>query len=126
MCGSCEHGDGRRWTSARLILLAFVATLLFLSIAGVIARVGASDTRALAPCAAASTAAVRFQAAVTRDLRDHKRLHSDATEFASELRSLGATDCPATVRFLRSAEETLGALCKDCAVEIRRARPATS
>lgn len=110
----------------RLIMLAFVAALLALSTAGVIARVRASDSRALAPCAAASAAAVRFQAAVTRDLRKHRRLHSDANGFASELRSLGATGCPATLRFLLSAEETLGALCKDCVVELRRVRPAAS
>lgn len=105
----------------RTALLA--TTVPVLSAAGVVSRARSSDTRALGPCAAASTAAVRFQSAVTRDLRDHTRLHSDTNGFARELRSLGATGCPATLRFLRNAEETLGQLCEDCAAELRAARP---
>ena len=126
MCGTCESDHPRRWTGTRVVLLFFVGTLLVLSAAGVVSRARSSDTRALGPCAAASTAAVRFQSAVTRDLRDHTGLHSDTNDFARELRSLGATGCPATLRFLRSAEQTLGALCEDCVVELRRAGPAAT
>ena len=124
MCGACESDHTRRWTSTRLILLAFLATLLALSVAGVVGRARSSDARALEPCAAASSAAVRFQSDVTRDLRNHGRLHSDTDGFVGELRSLGVAGCPATLRFLESAEETLRALCEDCALELRRARPA--
>lgn len=126
MCGTCETDHTRRWTGTRLTVLAFVAALLVLSTAGLIARVRASDTRALGACTAASTAAVRFQSAVTRDLRHHTRLHADTNGFARELRSLGATGCPETLRFLRAAEETLGSLCEDCVVELRGAGPAAA
>lgn len=114
MCGACESDHTRRWTSKRLITLTFLAALLVLSTAGLLVRVRAPDRQALAPCAAASIAAVRFQSVVTRDLRDHARLHSDANGFANELRSLGATGCPATPRFLRGAQATLMTLCNDC------------
>ncbi len=120
MCGSCESDHSRRYTSTRVILLVFLTTLIALSVAGLIERSRSSDARALAPCAAASTAAVRFQSAVTHDLSNHTRLHSDTRGFASELRSLGATGCPGTRSFIRSADETLGGLCKDCAAELRR------
>ena len=121
MCGSCESDHSRRWSSTRVILLVFLATLVALSVAGLVERSRPSDARALAPCTAASSAAVRFQSAVTHDLRNHTRLHSDTRSFARELRSLGATACPDTVRFLGAAEQTLGALCKDCVGELRRA-----
>lgn len=123
MCGTCEGDHTRRWTSTRLVTLAFVASLLVLSTAGLTARVRGSDTRALGACAAGSAAAVRFQSAVTRDLRNHARPHVDTNGFARELRSLGATGCPGTRRFLRSAEETLGALCQDCVAVLRTASP---
>ena len=121
MCGSCESDHSRRWSSTRVILLVFLATLVALSVAGLVERSRPSDARALAPCSAASNAAVRFQSAVTRDLGNHGRLHSDTRGFAREVRSLGATACPDTVRFLGAAEQTLGALCKDCVGELRRA-----
>jgi len=103
-----------------VILLVFLATLTALSAAGLVERSRSSDVRATSTCAAASTAAVRFQSAVTDDLRNHARLHSDTRAFARELRSLGATGCPDTVRFLGTAEQTLGPLCKDCVDELRR------
>jgi hypothetical protein len=106
-----------------VILLVFLATLLALSAAGVVVRARSSDTRAMGPCAAASTAAVRFQSAVTRDLRNHARLHADTRGFARELRSLGASGCPETVRFLRGAEKTLAAFCDDCVVDLQHSRP---
>ena len=33
MCSTCEDDHGRRWTSTRLLVLAFVAALLVLSAA---------------------------------------------------------------------------------------------
>lgn len=104
--------------------LLFLAALLVVSLVGIAVRFSSSDARALEPCVSLSDAAVRFQSAVTRDLRSHRRLHADVTEFARELRSLGATGCPATKRFVRSAEGTLGSLCRDCAAELGRARSA--
>jgi len=103
-----------------VILLLFLAALVALSVAGLVERSRSSEARAMSRCAAASTAAVRFQSAVTDDLRNHSRLHSDTRAFARELRSLDATGCPDTVRFLGTAEQTLAALCKDCADELRR------
>lgn len=122
MCGTCENAHARRWTSTRVTLLAFVATLFILSTAGLAGRARSSESRALHTCDAASAAAVGFQSNVTRDLRDHSRLHADARRFVGELRSLGAIDCPATQRFLRAGSNTLAALCLDCAVELRRIR----
>ncbi len=119
MCGTCERGHGRRWTSTRVTMIVFVATLLVLSAAGVVSRFRTGDTRAVAPCGAASTTAVGFQSAVTRDLRDHGRLHADTARFARDIRSLAATGCPGTIRFVHGAEQTLAALCDDCAVELR-------
>ena len=80
----------------------------------------ASPSKRWRPCGAVSIAAVRFQSVVTRDLRDHARLHSDASGLATELRLLGATGCPGTRRFLRGAEATLVTLCNDCVVALRR------
>lgn len=119
MCGTCESGHRRGWTSTRVTLIVFVATLLALSAAGVVSRQRQSDMRAVAPCGAASTSAVRFQSAVTRDLRDHGRLHADTTRFARDIRSLAATGCPETIRFVHGAEQTLATLCGDCSVELR-------
>ena len=119
MCGTCESGHARRWTSTRVILVVFLATLLVLSSVGVASRLRSSDAQAVAAGDAASTAAVRFQSAVTRDLRSNVRLHADTTRFTRDVRSLAATGCPATTRFVRSAERTLDGLCGDCAVELR-------
>ena len=123
MCGSCE-GDhpARWWSGARLILLVFVATLVALSVVGVVMQVRPSQTGAVGRCAAASSAAVRFQSAVTTDLGNHERLHADTRRFAREIRALDATTCPDTVRFLSTAEQTVGALCADCVAEVRRIR----
>lgn len=123
MCGSCE-GDhpARWWSGTRVILLVFVTTLVALSVAGVVMQVSPSQTRAVGQCAAASSAAVRFQSAVTTDLGNHERLHADTRSFAREIRSLDAATCRDTVRFLGTAEQTVGALCAECVAELRRIR----
>lgn len=126
MCGTCESDHSGRWTSTRVIVLVFLVALLALSAAGVVARARSPEPSALGTCAAASSAAVRFQSKVTRDLGHHGRLHSDAVGFARELRSLGALRCPEMMRFLRSAEQTLDALCDDCVVILRTARPTSA
>ncbi len=121
VCGSCETGHPtRRWSSTRVVLLVFVATLVALSVAGVVMKAKPSQTRAVGPCATASSAAVRFQSAVTNDLGNHDRLHADTRTFALEIRTLDAIACAETVRFLGTAEQTLGALCTDCVGELRR------
>ena len=125
MCGTCD-ARSRHWTSTRLILLTFLVALLILSVAGLAGRGHSSDNRALAPCAVASTAALRFQSDVTRNLRSHPRLHRDTTRFVSELRSLDASGCSATQRFLRAGGATLAALCEDCAVAFWRLREDSS
>ena len=102
-----------------MILLVFMATLVALSAVGLAERARSSEHRAVEPCAAVSSAAVRFQSAVTDDLRDHAQLHSDARGFASELRSLGASNCSETRRFVRSASLTLRELCTDCVADLR-------
>ncbi|CAN5253374.1 hypothetical protein BH09ACT13_BH09ACT13_03630 [soil metagenome] len=123
MCGTCESNRSRRWSGTPLILLAFVATLLVLSTAGVVAQIRSSAQRtAVERCAKATGATVSLQAAVTRDLRRHARLHADTRVFVRELRSLGAVECPETKRFLAAAEETVAGLCWDCVVELRRGR----
>ena len=108
-----------------MILLVFLATLVALSVVGLAERARSSERRAIEPCAAVSSAAVRFQSAVTDDLRSHARLHSDTRGFARELRSLDAINCSETQRFLRSASLTLGPLCKDCVADLRRSASAT-
>ena len=108
-----------------MILFVFLAILLALSAVGIAER-ARSEHRAVEPCAAVSSAAVRFQSAVTDDLRNHARLHSDAQGFARELRSLDATGCPETRRFLRSASLTLTALCEDCVADLHGTASATS
>ena len=121
VCGSCETGhSARRWSSTRVTLLVFVATLLALSAAGVVMKVRPSQPRAVGSCATASSAAVRFQSAVTNDLGNHDRLHADTQTFAREIRTLDAITCAETVRFLGTAKQTLGALCPDCVGELRR------
>jgi hypothetical protein len=103
-----------------MILLVFLATLVGLSVVGLAERARSSEHRAVGPCAAVSSVAFKFQAAVTDDLRNHTRLHSDTHRFIGELRSLDAANCPETRRFLRTASLTIGALCKDCVDELRR------
>lgn len=103
-----------------MILLVFVATLVALSVAGVVVNVRSPEARAVDECASASGAAVRFQSAVTYDLGNHDRLHADTQTLAREIDSLDATSCPDTVRFLATAERTIGALCGDCVGELRR------
>ena len=122
MCSTCERDQGRRWTSARLLVLAFVATLLVLSVAGLLVRLTAASVEATNPCREAASAAVRFQSVVTRDLGRPARLRTDTAGLVSALRSLGATRCPETRRFLASAEGTLRELCPECASELRRVR----
>ena len=125
MCGLCETGHStRRWSSMQVVMLVFVATLLALSAAGVVMKTRPSQTRAVGPCATASSAAVRFQSAVTNDLGNHDRLHADTRSFAREIGSLGATTCPDTVWFLGTAEQALVPLCADCVGELRRVPPA--
>ena len=126
MCGACEHTQNRRWMTTRLIVLAFVAFLLVLSLAGVVIRARAATGQAADSCTVAASAAVRFQSAVTRDIGERARLRSDTAAFLDELRTLGATGCQGTRRFLVSAERTIGELCPSCASELRRAhQPAT-
>ena len=122
MCSTCERDQGRRWTSTRVLVLAFVAALLVLSVAGLVMRLSPTRVEATNPCREAASAAVRFQSVVTRDLGRPARLRSDTTGLVSALRSLGATGCPETRRFLASAEGTLGELCPECASELRRVR----
>lgn len=122
MCGACEHDRGRRWTSTRLIVLAFVAVLLVLSLAGVVIRARTATGQAADSCTAAASAAVGFQSAVTRDIGKPARLRSDTAAFLGELRALGAGGCLETRRFVASAERTIGELCPSCAAELRRAR----
>ena len=93
MCGACEHDKGRRWTSTRVLLLVFVGALVALSVAGLVMRIGPSERISADPCEAASSAAVRFQSAVTRDIGRPGVLRSDTSGFVGELRSLGATRC---------------------------------
>lgn len=95
-------------------MLVFGAMLFAFSAVGLVARVRSPDTPAAQPCAMAAEAAVRFQSNVTRDLRDHARLHADAASFGAEVRSLGAGSCSQTRTFLRSAETIVGSLCGDC------------
>lgn len=83
-------------------------------------KAGPSQTRAVGQCANASSAALRFQSAVTNDLGNHDRLHADTRSFVREIRSLDAATCPGTVRFLGTAEQAIGALCADCVAELRR------
>lgn len=109
-----------------MILLVFLATLVTLSVVGLVERTRSSEHRAVEPCVALSSAAVRFQAAVTDDLRKHARLHSDTRGFARTLDSLDASSCPETRRFLRSASLTLSALCRDCVADLRGTTRATS
>lgn len=123
MCGACETDHRARWSSTRVILLVFVATLVALSVAGVVMKVRPSENRVLDRCVTASSAAVRFQSAVTDDLGNHARLHADTQSFAREIRSLDATSCPDTVRFLATAKRTIGAFCGDCVGELRREPP---
>jgi hypothetical protein len=122
MCGACEHDRRRRWTSTRVIVLVFVAVLLVLSLAGVVIRARAATVQPADPCTAASSAAVRFQSGVTRDITKPVRLRSDTAAFLGELRALGAAGCRETRQFLVSAERTIGELCPSCAVDLRRAR----
>lgn len=122
MCGVCERVHGRRWTSTRVLLLVFVGALLALSVAGLVMRIGPSERISADACAAASSAAVRFQSAVTRDIGRPARLRSDTTAFVGEFRSLGATRCRETRRFLVSAESTIGELCPSCASDLRQVR----
>ena len=122
MCGAGEHDRSRRWTSTRLIVLAFVAFLLVLSLTGVVIRGRAATGEATDSCAAAASAAVRFQSAVTRDIGKPARLRSDTAAFLGELRALGAAGCAETRRFVASAERTIGELCPSCAAELRRAQ----
>lgn len=122
MCGACEADHGRRWTSARVLVLMFVGALLVLSVLGVIVQVRTPEVGAADPCKAAASAAVRFQSDVTRNIGRPVRLRSDTTAFLGELRSLGAASCPETQRFLVSAERTIGELCPSCASELRRVR----
>jgi hypothetical protein len=122
VCGACESDHGRRWTSTRLTLLAFIGVLAVLSIAGVIIRIGSSGHPSADPCLASANAAVQFQAAVTRDLGKRSLLRSDTAKFTSQIRSLAATGCAGTQRFLLSGEQTIGELCPDCAAELRRLR----
>jgi hypothetical protein len=121
VCGACEHDRSRRWTSTRLIVLAFVAFLLVLSLAGVVIRARAGTGQATDSCTAAASAAIRFQSAVTRDIGKPARLRSDTAAFLGEFRALGAAGCQDTRRFLASAERTIGDLCPSCATELRRA-----
>lgn len=122
MCGACEHDRNRRWTSTRLIVLAFVTILLVLSLAGVVIRARAATGQASDSCTVAASAAVRFQSAVTRDLGTPARLRSDTAALLGELRALRASGCQETRRFLASAERTIGELCPSCATELRQAR----
>lgn len=121
MCSSCKDDHGRWWSSTHVVLLAFVVTLVLFSAAGLVVRARSSDPQALQPCAAAADAANRYGATVTRDLRDHRALHVDTAGFVAELRSLGGRSCPGTRDFLRSAEVSVGSLCRDCADELRSA-----
>ena len=122
MCGACEGPHARRWTSTRLIIVAFVAVLVVLSVVGVVMRARPAGLRAADSCKAAMSAAVRFQSAVTRDIGWHARLRSDTAGFVGELRSLRASGCPETRHFLVSVERTIGALCPNCAADLRLAR----
>jgi hypothetical protein len=122
VCGACKSDHGRRWTSTRLTLLAFIGVLSVFSIAGVIIRIGSFGDTSADPCLKAASAAVRFQAAVTRDLGKPALLRSDTARFSSEIRSLAATGCAGTQRFLLSGEQTIGELCPGCAAELRRLR----
>ena len=122
MCGACEHDQVRRWTSTRVLLLVFVGALLALSVAGLLMRIGSSERTSADPCQAAATAAVRFQSAVTRDIDQPALLRSDTVELVSELRSLGAANCPETRRFLVLAERTIGEFCSRCASDLQRVR----
>lgn len=125
MCGTCESEPGGRWTSTRLIVLVLVATLLALSAAGLVSRLRSDATVASAPCKTAVTETLRFQTAVTRDLDSHPSLHADVEQLTRTLRTLGATRCPETARFLAGAARTLEALCVDCAAELARMRRPT-
>ncbi len=126
MCGACEHDRGRRWTSTRVLLLVFVGSLIALSVAGLGMRIGPSERISADPCEAASSAAVRFQSAVSRDIGRPALLRSNTAAFVGELRSLGATRCPETRRFLVSAESTIGELCSRCASDLRQVRLSNS
>ena len=122
MCGACEHVHGRRRTSTRVLLVVFVGAFVALSVAGLVMRIGPSERISADACEAASSAAVRFQSAVTRDIDQPALLRSDTVELVSELRSLGAAGCPETRRFLVSAETTIAGLCPRCASDLRRVR----
>ena len=93
-----------------------------LTVAGLVMRVRSADVRAADPCRAVSSAVVRFQSAVTRDIGRPALLRSNTAAFVGELRSLGATRCPETRRFLVSAESTIGKLCSRCASDLRQVR----
>lgn len=102
-----------------MVLLAFVALLLVLSVVGVAMKIRSTDGTAASSCATAANAAFAFQSNVTRDLERHAGLHADTRAFVIELRSLGLPSCPGTQRFLVTAEETVASICADCAVELR-------
>lgn len=98
-----------------------IVTLLGLSAVGAATRV-TGDGDPSRPCREAATATIAFQAAVTRDRLDHSRLHAHTRAFGEKLVALGATRCPATLRFVQATRPSLAGLCGDCVLALADAR----
>ena len=125
MCGSCEagsHSGITRWTSTKLLVIAFVAALVALSIAGLVLRLGSSGRSSAARCSHLVADSTTYQTTVTRDLRaGSATLVSDTNLFVEHARAQGGGDCAELRTFTKGARSTLRPVCPPCADILARA-----
>jgi len=118
-CNGAAHRGRRAWTTSHLVVVALAATLVALSILGLVLRGG--EGVAATACDDFAGEAKAYETLVTRHLEaGANALIADTQRFLARTAQQGQSTCPELSAFATGVQPILQAVCPPCATQIRR------